>query len=297
MSSFVNAIKDRVVGAVEENVGYLVGNTDMEARGREKREHGAEEAATFYEKSGNLSSPRNPDGTSFEVKDSDPLPNEEKSTDSTDTSSTSFNPSLFSRNQPGSNTAQGSLMEKMHDKPIRQSTENDTTNIQPLPERNLPNQMDFQTPQNKSDDTSKSWMDKLGSIMGGAKDEESSLMHPNEPKNENVDVSVIERLRNAHAESLEKHEEKGVTETIKEKFDNWNKSTTGMFDGKENDRGSFSETVQEKMGEVKDKVGEVKDKVESYMTKETPQADPLLMKPTPIAGPTDVPDTNFLQNA
>jgi len=90
---------------------------------------------------------------------------------------------------------------------------------------------------------------------------------------------------------------KGVTETIKEKFDNWNKSTTGMFDGKENDRGSFSETVQEKVGEVKDKVGEVKDKVESYMTKDTPQADPLPMKPTPIAGPADVPDTNFLQNA
>jgi len=295
MSSFVNAIKDRVVGAVEENVGYLVGNTDMEARGREKREHGAEEATTFYEQSGNLSSPRNPDGTSFEVKDSDPLPNEVKATDSTESSSTSYiNPSLFSRNQPDPNTsAQGSLMDQMHDKPIRQtgfqSTENDTnmntTNIQPLPERNLSDQ----------NDASKSWMDKLGSIMGGK--DEDSLMHPNETKNENDDVSVIERLRNAHAESLDKHEEKGVTETIKEKFDNWNKSTTGMLDGKENARGSFSETVQEKVEEAKEKVGEVKDKVESYMTKDTPQADPLPMKPTPIAGPADVPDTNFLQNA
>jgi len=277
MSSFVNAIKDRVVGAVEENVGYLVGNTDMEARGKEKREHGAEEAATFYEKSGNLSSPRNPDGTSFEVKDSDPLPNEEKATDST--------------------SAQSSLMDKMHDEPIRQtgfqSTDYNTTNIQPLPERNLTDQPH----ENSSSDPSKSWMDKLGFIMGGAKDEESSLMHPNEPKNENDDVSVIERLRNAHAESLEKHEEKGVTETIKDKFDNWNKSTKGVFNGNENERGSFSETVQEKVEEVKDKVGEVKDKVESYMTKDTPQPDPLPMKPSPIAGPADVPDTNFLQNA
>jgi uncharacterized protein YjbJ (UPF0337 family) len=298
MASFVSALKDRIVGSVEENVGYLTGNTEMETHGRELKE--------------NATSSRNSESSLVQSPDSSL---EQPS------SPTSFNPSLFSRNQPDpENSAHGAFKDKMHSETIRQSSTDPMEtpiiapiqsssetfagkDVQPLPER--------------KEDTSSTWVEKLGAIMGGTKDE--SMMNKDVKETDSQESvmdrlrnahmeatadsqeSVMDSLRNAHMEATNQNQDKRITETIKDKFDNWNKSANSVFSGKEPERG-LTDTVQERVGEMKDqvteKVGDMKDQVESYMSKDssTP-ADPLLLKQPPVVAPADVPDTNFLQNA
>jgi len=312
MASYINALKDRIVGSVEENVGYLVGNSDLEAHGRELKEHGAEETKTYYEQSGNINSPRNNDLPSSVEKHEDV---------ETATAPSSLNPSLFSRNQPDpESSAHGALKEKMHSETIRQSSSDpmDTPTLGPInTSSDMLSGKDVQPLPERKEETSSTWVDKLGSIMGGNKDDSTTWKDVKEPNHELQDKesvmerlrnahmeataepqdreSVMESLRNAHMEATSEPQDKGITETIKEKFDNWTNSSNSVFGGKE--RG-FTDTVQEKVGDVKDqvkeKVGDMKDQVESYMGS-TP-ADPLPMKQPPVANPADVPDTNFLKN-
>eukprot|EP01103_Thecamoeba_quadrilineata_P017748 TRINITY_DN6441_c0_g1_i1.p1 TRINITY_DN6441_c0_g1~~TRINITY_DN6441_c0_g1_i1.p1 ORF type:complete len:189 (+),score=65.94 TRINITY_DN6441_c0_g1_i1:48-614(+) len=48
--SKVNAIKDQVIGTLEESVGYIVGSTNLENQGRQQKEHGLAEYKAAQEK-------------------------------------------------------------------------------------------------------------------------------------------------------------------------------------------------------------------------------------------------------
>lgn len=318
---FITAVKDRVVGAVSENVGYYTGNQEMEQKGREQRDTASDHAKDFYEDAGNVkntpidSSQENLSAVAA-LRDAhhDAILNQNN-----DTSSTSFNPSLFSRNQPDPETsAHGAVKDQQHADTIphwepvsRDVTDKPavfpikTDGISALPDSR--DQWSNQSSQSSSDESGSKWMDKLGSIMSGTNKDEAQSFWRTENTHEEVkdDQSVMDKLRDAHSEAVASPQQKSMTETVKEKFDSWNnsnasseRSSNGNWQENMNDmKDSVQDRVVDMKDNVQEKVGDMKDQVDSMWNKSASSShsiDPLPVKHDATA---DIPDPNFIQNA
>jgi len=322
---FINAVKDRVVGVVEENVGYMTGNHEMEQRGRELRDTGKDSynnAANVQNPSDSWSSDQKQDLSAVaKLRDAHHEAISKDDSNSSDNSSSfSLNPSLFSRNQPDpESSAHGAMKDQQHAEtiphwdPVSREV-SDIPKIAPINADNssaLPAARDQWTNQSSvpsEDSVGSKWMDKLGSIMSGAnnKDEAQTFWRTPELQQEDKDDqrSVMDKLRDAHSDaSSTPQQQPSVTNTIKEKFDNWSHSASDMMSGKSSsstDHG-MSENVQEKMGDMKetvqDKMGDLKNQVDSMWNKSGSGSQSVEPLPVKHDATADIPDPNFIQNA
>jgi len=263
-------------------------------------------------------------GTAKENESSNDAVMNQNDNSSDNSSSISLTPSLFSRNQPDpESSAHGDVKDKLHSDTIahwepvsRDASEKpevkpiNTGGHSALPSAR--DQMSNESSVPSSAESGSAWMDKLGSIMGGNnKDEAQSFWRTSDTQDKQDDRSVMDKLRDAHMEATP---EKGMTDTIKEKFDNWSQSASNMMSGNSsNDRG-MTENMQEKMSDMKDaaqdravdmkdsvqeKVGDMKNQVDSMWNK-SGSVEALPDSSLPIVkhdATADIPDPNFIQNA
>jgi len=240
----------------------------------------------------------------------------ESSNDSSSFSSTSLTPSLFSRNQPDPETsAHGSAKDQIHSETIAHwepvsHDASDKPEVKPINTGGhsaLPSASDQSSDQSMNPSSAESgstWMDKLGSIMGGNNNQE--VMQD--------DRSVMDKLRDAHMEATQP--QKGMTETVKEKLESWSQNASNMVSGNSSNESGVTENMQNKMTDMKDaaqdnavemkdtvqeKVGDIKNKVDSmWNTSGSSSINALPDKSLPIVkhdATADIPDPNFIQNA
>jgi len=296
---FINAVKDRVVGVVEENVGYLTGNHELEQKGRELRDSGKDQAQHFYEDAGNVQNP--PSESMSDQKSAverlrdahhEVILNQPEENSSTYTASTVMINQMHGDTIPHWESAP--VKEQPVIAPIK------TENVSPLPAKDQWVNQPSVPLEEKESETK--WVDKLGALMSGTNKDEAFWRASDVPEENTKDErSVMDKIRGAHVDAKSSPQQKGMTETIKEKFDNWSHSTDsanrGFPENVQNRLGNMKDSVQESVSEMKEsvqeKVGDVKDHVDS-MWSGSQNDEPLPVKHVPIA---DIPDPNFIQNA
>jgi len=300
MSSFINSI----IGSVKENIGYMTGNEEMEASGRQTKNQRQEDVT-------------NP-------------PKHDPLTES------------FARDEiksEASATSSQEMMDQMHAQPTREfnSEETKPTLVPIKPHEAFHSEGVSVDPDYNSSTTKSGWTDKIKADIRGypdsfpsekqpdSKPEEESVMDKlrnahmeavnkdeNNPSNseswkekitsflsanelpkQSESSSVMDSLRDAHGEAVMNNQEKSSTDTWKEKFTEMKDSVTSRIMPNYSHEKSTIEKVEDKMLDIKDKV------ISSTNNESSTQVmpDPLPSKADPIAIPGDIPDPNFLQNA
>jgi hypothetical protein len=224
--SIFHAVKDTIVGAIKENVGYIIGNEDLETTGRQTKESGREEATNYYESSTTSTDETTPTihtTTTPESAEVPPTPAQEGS----------------------DQKPQDVIYEQMHTMPTREST-NDMSEKAKIIE-NKPHEFFAREGEGKSPspygstDTdreetpeTKGFFDEFGAAMSGGQHEDSNFLgksseiitEPQEKKNESVEPSLaektIEKIRSytdpdPSKESEKKEEEKKINDESSEK--------------------------------------------------------------------------------
>jgi len=286
----------------------------MESSGRQTKNHGRDEATSYYEQSGDVSNP------------------------SQDVSSDSIGRNEL-RNESSANSTKD-FMEQMHAQPTREFHHQDKpsmlTPIQ-VHESFHPQGVSVDSDYNSSK-TDSTYFDKLSASSSGITDRVKLLGQPSETDSEPLSVmdqlrnahneaienmqgnsetsdstwkdkissfftgneeqpsmktdnqSVMDSLREAHSEAISNNQNKSTTETMKEKFGEVKDSVTSMLTP-DKEKQTTMDKMQEKMSEFKNSLTSTDDWAARAMP------DPLPSKEEFVATPGDIPDPNFLQNA
>jgi hypothetical protein len=315
----INAIKDQVVGLFSGN-----DQTNMNESSANNMNNMTEPSRTDSSQDSS---------SSWFGRASDIQNRDDNSTSRTDDTGSSMNPSLFVRNKGGDPTqsAHGALKEQMFSQPREVSWDNnDKPAIAPIQHHEAfhPSGISADPNPERNESSKGSMMEKLGSIMSGNRDtfdpsREMVREEDSSRKNEGERESVMDKLRMAHVEASSNQDSSNdhtMMDTMKEKMGNIkdtmssymkeDKRSENLHQNDQSDK-SMTETVKDSVEGMKETVGsimgETKDETMSAVEKlrnahheaiaEQSIQDPLPLKTPPMTATSDVPDTNFLQNA